>query len=71
MELIKFSTNTLMSVPNVMDADGWVECCCIFSSIIFSNGFRGRGFTISIGFMMTSQALFVIDQKKGGLSHHR
>ena len=57
-----------MIMTKGVDADGWVECCCICCSRICSNLCRVRGFHILINFAMTSRAVSVLAQKKGGIS---
>ena len=66
---IKSYTNTSMSMKKGVDAGGWVECCCVYCSRICSKGCRGRGFPILINFTMTLQAVSMLEQKKGGISH--
>ena len=63
----KVADKNSMSVMYGVDNDGSLECWCILFSMIFSKGCGGKGYNILIIFSMTSRAVSVLDQNKGGI----
>ena len=66
---VKLSRDTSTSVTFGVDDDGWAKWCYILFRIIFSNVCGGRGSPILISFLITLQAVSMLEQKKGSHSH--